>query len=111
MDNLVKFVLDSLNKRAYLYDSQIALLSTAKLYANPHLAEAEVEVADEVPVKATEKSTSASSISSANSRSNNRQHRQHGARIEVKIRRLGDGDAMFAENFAAVSTSTAAGLC
>ena len=32
MDNLVKFVLDSLNKHAYLDDSQISVLTTAKMY-------------------------------------------------------------------------------
>ena len=34
VDNLVKFVLDSLNKVAYLDDSQVAVLKTAKLYTN-----------------------------------------------------------------------------
>eukprot|EP01038_Epipyxis_sp_PR26KG_P011961 gene11961-16010_t len=34
IDNLVKFVLDALNKHAYLDDSQVAVLSTAKIYTN-----------------------------------------------------------------------------
>lgn len=41
VDNLAKFVLDAINKVAYVDDGQVALLTTAKLYTE---AEARVEV-------------------------------------------------------------------
>ena len=41
MDNLVKFVLDSLNRVAYEDDGQVAVLSAAKLYTGD---QARVEV-------------------------------------------------------------------
>ena len=34
LDNLIKFVLDSLNSKAYLDDSQICVINSAKLYTN-----------------------------------------------------------------------------
>jgi len=34
LDNLIKFVLDSLNGKAYLDDSQICIINSAKLYTN-----------------------------------------------------------------------------
>jgi Holliday junction resolvase RusA-like endonuclease len=34
LDNLVKFVLDALNKKAYIDDSQICIINTAKLYTD-----------------------------------------------------------------------------
>lgn len=34
MDNLIKFVLDALNGLAYVDDSQVAILSSAKLYTD-----------------------------------------------------------------------------
>ena len=34
LDNLIKFVLDSLNRKAYLDDSQICIINSAKLYTN-----------------------------------------------------------------------------
>jgi hypothetical protein len=34
IDNLVKFVLDSLNKVAFVDDRQVSLLSSAKLYTD-----------------------------------------------------------------------------
>ena len=41
IDNLAKFVLDAVNKVAYLDDGQVAILSTAKLYTEE---EARVEM-------------------------------------------------------------------
>lgn len=41
IDNLAKFVLDAINKKAYLDDGQVAVLSTAKLYTE---AEPRIEV-------------------------------------------------------------------
>jgi Holliday junction resolvase RusA-like endonuclease len=32
LDNLIKFVLDALNRRAYMDDSQISMISSAKVY-------------------------------------------------------------------------------
>ena len=55
VDNLGKFVLDSLNKHAYLDDCQIAVLNLAKLYTDL----------------------------------------ESDARIEVKIRKLKDDEAIF----------------
>jgi len=43
LDNLVKFVLDALNKLAYMDDCQISVISAAKLYANV-VEESRVEV-------------------------------------------------------------------
>jgi Holliday junction resolvase RusA-like endonuclease len=57
VDNLVKFVLDSLNRVAYEDDGQVAVLSAAKLYTAGQ------------------------------------------SRVEVHMRRLGDADGLFAENF------------
>lgn len=44
VDNLVKFVLDSLNSKAYVDDSQIAVLKTAKLYAEDQHPRVEVNL-------------------------------------------------------------------
>ena len=44
LDNLVKFVLDALNKKAYYDDSQIAQISTVKLYTDRGTARTRVEL-------------------------------------------------------------------
>ena len=63
VDNLVKFVLDSINKVAYLDDGQVSVLTAAKVYT------------------------------------------QDRPRVEVQIRKLGNEDKMFADNFGALSPS------
>ena len=50
LDNLIKFVLDSLNHKAYLDDSQICIINSAKLYTNSN-ARIEVRLRKLSPIK------------------------------------------------------------
>ncbi len=50
LDNLIKFVLDSLNQKAYLDDSQICIINSAKLYTNSN-ARIEVRMRKLSPIK------------------------------------------------------------
>ena len=44
LDNLIKFVLDSLNKHAYIDDSQIAVINSGKYYTSSEEARVEVSI-------------------------------------------------------------------
>mmetsp|Transcript_1634 Transcript_1634/g.2685 ORF Transcript_1634/g.2685 Transcript_1634/m.2685 type:complete len:277 (-) Transcript_1634:416-1246(-) len=111
LDNLVKFVLDSLNGYAYVDDSQIAVLSTAKLYCNASSNSRFLHEVNQTTRVATTGSSTHYIAAPLGTYSAQTTATGTGTiraplpilvdhpRVEVQIRRLDDTDEMFANSF------------